>query len=197
MKTIQYAYHKDDGTIISRVGHEVAWPVLDYGCMRPDNNFSATYHLEKMDNHALRAENWDKLVWTKKFSYEEKNRHRKFWGMAELVPWWVPGQIYIRNDPQYPMLTAHRLATDMPWPTVENAQSFFASVSTFEGFKAITEGWLLSPSTELDLEGSIKSYEGAVRAMKTNHNHGAHPNDLWFSFRTLSCLVVIAKEKKE
>jgi hypothetical protein len=83
-RTIQYAIHKDDGTVVSRVGSEVAWPVLQYDAMIPENNFQASYALESMPVLSIGRE-WVLLKWTKKIPLELKNKHRAFWKFAPLA----------------------------------------------------------------------------------------------------------------
>jgi hypothetical protein len=80
-KIITYAIDAETGQVISRVGHGVAWPVLDFEGMTPENNFKAEYNLEKFDTSALFGTN---LYRTKKIPLETKNLHRRFWGMPEL-----------------------------------------------------------------------------------------------------------------
>lgn len=82
IKNITYAIHSD-GYVISRVGSDVAWPILDYDGMKPENNFAMKYFLEKMSVHAISRE-WDSLKWTKKIPVEVKNYHREFWGFKPL-----------------------------------------------------------------------------------------------------------------
>lgn len=91
-RTIQYAIHKDEDIVISRVGSEVAWPVLDYAAIgrgghgfEPGNyNGPMIYNLEKMPVHAIGRE-WQRLKWTKKIPTALKNRHRQFWGMKPIT----------------------------------------------------------------------------------------------------------------
>lgn len=83
MKQITYAIHAESGHIYSRVGNEVALPVLEFDKMGPENNFAATYHLESFPVFDLIHE-WHLLTWTKKIPLELKNRHREFWGMPKL-----------------------------------------------------------------------------------------------------------------
>jgi hypothetical protein len=84
-RIITYAIHKDDGVVISKVGHEVAWPVLDFVAIGKDGDFSKplTYNLEKMETLSIGHE-WQRLKWTKKIPTEIKNVHRKFWGFKPL-----------------------------------------------------------------------------------------------------------------
>lgn len=58
MKTIQYAFDDITGLTWSRVGSEVAVPLLDYPM--------------------------DHLRWTKQLPTSLKNYHREFWGMKQL-----------------------------------------------------------------------------------------------------------------
>jgi hypothetical protein len=82
MRTIQYAI--DSNFLVwSRVGNEIAAPILDYEHMKPENNFETKYYLEKCDIFDIRRE-WDNLHWTRKIPNEIKNEHRKFWGMKPL-----------------------------------------------------------------------------------------------------------------
>ena len=83
MKIITYAIDQDTGMVISRVGSEVAIPVLQYDKMCPENNFQTEYKLEKMDVCSFSVK-WRDLKWTRKIPKEVKNVHRKFWGMKVL-----------------------------------------------------------------------------------------------------------------
>jgi len=80
---ITYAYDTETGVVISRVGSQVAIPVLQYADMKPENNFQTNYELEKISVFAI-ASYWDNYKWTKKVPVNVKNQHRKFWGMKEL-----------------------------------------------------------------------------------------------------------------
>lgn len=82
-RTIQYAIETETGIVISRVGSEIAVPVLQFAEMKPENNFRPTYLLEKMNVHAL-CGIWNHYKWTKKISVDLKNRHREFWGFKPL-----------------------------------------------------------------------------------------------------------------
>ena len=81
-RTIQYAIH-DDGHVISRVGSEVAWPILDYDGMTPENSYAMIYNLETMSVHSV-AHEWHMLKWTRKIPVEIKNIHREYWGFPKL-----------------------------------------------------------------------------------------------------------------
>lgn len=90
-RIILYAVDRTNGQVISRVGGEVAWPVLDFdsigqggdGFEKGDYNGPMNYNLEKISVYAVRRE-WQNLRWTKKIPVEIKNQHRKFWGMKLL-----------------------------------------------------------------------------------------------------------------
>ena len=90
MKTIQYAIH-EDGYVVSRVGSEVAWPVLDYDAIGrggdgyPVGNYYGPnrWTLNKIPVHHVGTE-WVLLKWTKKIPLSDKNEHRKFWGMKPV-----------------------------------------------------------------------------------------------------------------
>lgn len=81
MRIIQYAIDLDTGLVVSRVGSELAWPILDYVGMNPQNNFVTNYELGTI---ILLAAAWLRLRWTRKIPVEIKNIHRRFWGFKEL-----------------------------------------------------------------------------------------------------------------
>lgn len=85
MNNIQYAIHREDGLVISRVGNEVAWPVMDFEGIGKGGDYRKPidYNLEKMNVHSIGRE-WQMLVWTKYVPTELKNKHRAFWGMKPL-----------------------------------------------------------------------------------------------------------------
>ena len=77
MRTIQYAIDKETGLVVSRVGSELAWPILDY----PSSNFQTK--LEKIPVFTVGV-SWPMLVWTRKLPKVIKNIHREFWGFSKL-----------------------------------------------------------------------------------------------------------------
>lgn len=81
-RTIQYAEHAD-GYVISRVGNELAWPILDYIGMTPENGFAMKYDLERVPVLGIGRE-WSLLRWTKKIPVAIKNVHRTFWTFKPL-----------------------------------------------------------------------------------------------------------------
>ena len=82
-RRIQYAIDQDTGLVWSRVGDEVAVPMLDYEGMSPDNEYKTNYFLERCK--AWVTVPYAILKWTRKVHIDTKNIHRKFWGMKELV----------------------------------------------------------------------------------------------------------------
>ena len=81
MRNITYAIDLDTGLVISRVGNELVWPILEYGGILPD--YALNYQLEKITLHTA-APCWNTLKWTRKIPVEIKNIHRRFWGFEEL-----------------------------------------------------------------------------------------------------------------
>ncbi len=84
MRTIQYAIDTETRMVISRVDSELAWPVLDYDNMRPENNYTMNYYLEKITVFSVAGRVWNGLKWTRKIPRGIKNLHRQFWGMRRL-----------------------------------------------------------------------------------------------------------------
>jgi hypothetical protein len=84
-KTITYAIHPD-GYTVSRVGSEVAWPVLEYDKIGRGGDFTRpfSYKLKKSPVLSALGRDWNELAWTKKLPVEIKNIHRAFWGLKPL-----------------------------------------------------------------------------------------------------------------
>jgi hypothetical protein len=82
-KTITYAIDLDTGLVVSRVGSQYAWPILDFEGMKPENNFETIYNLEKIP---IFQANGTSLRHTRKIPLEQKNLHREFWGMKKVKP---------------------------------------------------------------------------------------------------------------
>ncbi len=82
-RNIQYAFDTETGMVISRMGSEIAIPVLQFDKMLPENNFQTQYELEKMDVSAI-SHCWDNYKWTKKIPQTIKNKHRQFWKLKPL-----------------------------------------------------------------------------------------------------------------
>lgn len=75
MNTIQYAIDTTTGLTWSRVGSEVAVPIMDYP--------NETTHLEKYTVYQM-THHFEGLKWTRKIPTSLKNYHREFWGMKPL-----------------------------------------------------------------------------------------------------------------
>ena len=92
MRNITYAIHEISGYVVSRIGSEVAWPILDFDAIgRGGKGFAAgnfngpiIYKLDKFLVFGIGRVDWNALHWTKKISKKEKNKHRKFWGLKPL-----------------------------------------------------------------------------------------------------------------
>jgi hypothetical protein len=84
-RIITYAVEEETGLVYSRVGAEIAVPVLQYERIGKGGDFTGPleYELEKFGVHELCGA-WNTLRWTKKIPVALKNRHREFWGMAAL-----------------------------------------------------------------------------------------------------------------
>lgn len=84
-RCITYAVEEETGLVYSRVGAEIAVPVLQYERIGKGGDFTAPleYELEKFGVSELRGE-WNTLRWTRKIPVALKNKHREFWGMAAL-----------------------------------------------------------------------------------------------------------------
>jgi hypothetical protein len=80
---ITYAIDQDTGYVWSRVGSQVAVPIIDFDKMGPADAFAIKAHLERMDVLAVTTD-WRMLRWTRKIPVHLKNLHRAFWGMKPL-----------------------------------------------------------------------------------------------------------------
>jgi hypothetical protein len=81
-RRIQYGIDRD-GAVYSRVGDEVAFPVLDFAGMKPENGYRMTHNLEKDFIFTL-ATSGVVITWTRKIGKEIKNIHRAFWGFKKI-----------------------------------------------------------------------------------------------------------------
>lgn len=84
MKTLSYGINLETGLVWSRLDSEIAFPVLAFEQMLPENNYTAPLILEKASILDVTGRVWEGLKWTKKIPKEIKNEHRKFWGLKEL-----------------------------------------------------------------------------------------------------------------
>jgi hypothetical protein len=84
-RSIRFAFNREDGHVISRVGNVLAWPILDFQAIGKNGDYTQPfqYNLEKIDVLQVGRE-WDSLYWTKYIPTEMKNIHRKYWGMKPL-----------------------------------------------------------------------------------------------------------------
>jgi len=101
MKHIQYGIEEETGLVYSRVGSEVAVPVLDFeaigqgggGFAPGDFRGPTRYDLEKCPLRELYYE-YEHIRWTRAIPVEIKNLHRRFWGfppvMARPDEWTLP-----------------------------------------------------------------------------------------------------------
>ena len=99
---ITYAIDQDN-CVVSRVGNDFAWPVLDFdrigaggadkhpntgeesGAYAPqDFNGPMWYNLEKVYLFDMTPGQYARLRWTRKIPLEIKNYHRAFWGMKAV-----------------------------------------------------------------------------------------------------------------
>lgn len=84
VKRILYLIDTSTGQVVSQVGDEYAWPVLDFENMRPENNFETRYDLQKLPfRDALPGLPY--CIHTRKIPMEIKNQHRQFWEMQILT----------------------------------------------------------------------------------------------------------------
>ena len=76
---IQYGLDFETGLVWSRVGDQVAVPVLDYDAIGPENNFGAGYQLKKFPADVLSHAT---IRWNHEVSEQAKNAHLAFWGFV-------------------------------------------------------------------------------------------------------------------
>ena len=82
-RTIQYMIDRDTDLVWSRVGSEVAIPVVQFDKMTPDNKYAVPMELEKFNAFDV-AGQLNIVMRTRKINVGIKNLHRKFWGMKPL-----------------------------------------------------------------------------------------------------------------
>jgi hypothetical protein len=83
MNAIRYGIDRETGLIWSRVGSQVAVPVLQYDKMVPENNFKAIYELEIFDVIEL-VGSLGSVKWTRIVPIQIKNMHRELWKMKPV-----------------------------------------------------------------------------------------------------------------
>lgn len=84
MKNIQYGIDGETGLIISKTDDNIAWPVLDFAGMKPENNWKMNYNLKKFKIVDV-GQSIKYVKWTRKIPNEIKNMHRQFWGFKLLT----------------------------------------------------------------------------------------------------------------
>jgi hypothetical protein len=90
-RVITYGIDDESGLVYSRVGDQVAVPVLDFeaigqggdGYAPGDFRGPTRYTLEKCSVYDIRDE-WAGIRWTKQVPLPVKNAHRQFWGFPPL-----------------------------------------------------------------------------------------------------------------
>jgi len=82
-RTIRYGIDCETGLVWSRVGSQVALPVLQYDQMLPENNFQTQYALEKMDVIEV-VGSYGLVQWARIIPTQIKNIHREFWGLKPM-----------------------------------------------------------------------------------------------------------------
>jgi len=84
-KVITYAINREDGLVVSRVGSQLAWPVVQYDQIGEKGNFNGPINI-KLENIPVTSvgQEWGLLRWTKKIPVVLKNQHRKHWGFSLL-----------------------------------------------------------------------------------------------------------------
>jgi len=86
IQNITYGIDMESGVIVSRMGSEIAWPIMEYEKIGEKDDFTRplTYKLEKFDLISIAGHIYDNIKWTKNVPVDEKNKHREFWGMPSL-----------------------------------------------------------------------------------------------------------------
>ena len=80
-RTIQYGVDEQTGYMVSRVGSEVAVPVIDFDQMVPEDAFQIKAHLETFSIYDTTRMS---IHWTRKLPIRLKNYHREYWGFKPL-----------------------------------------------------------------------------------------------------------------
>ena len=82
-RIIQYAEDLDSGLVVSRVGREFAWPILQYDKIGEGGDFTKPFEYE-LERVGVFSTGPIRLRHTRKIPTTLKNTHRKFWGMPLL-----------------------------------------------------------------------------------------------------------------
>jgi hypothetical protein len=85
MKNITYGLDPDSG-VISRCGSEIACEVIQFDQIGKNGDFRGPMPitLEKMPVLSLCNGQYQRIHWTKQVPIENKNHHRKLWGLKPL-----------------------------------------------------------------------------------------------------------------
>lgn len=81
MKNITFGFN--DSGVYARVGDRIAFTVLDYAGMKPENGFAAEYNIEEDDAFTVLRHS-EEILWTKKIPVAVKNAFRAHFGMKPL-----------------------------------------------------------------------------------------------------------------
>ena len=87
-RIIRYGIDQDTGLVVSQVGGEVAWPVLDFeaigqggdGYAPGDFNGPVRYNLQKFPVH----QGGGHVRWTRHVPFKAMAEHRAFWGFPPI-----------------------------------------------------------------------------------------------------------------
>lgn len=83
-RTIQYGVDTD-GAPVAKCEGELAYFLLEYENMTPENNFTPKYHLEKTPASTLYGNNWfEGITWTRKIALRYKEQFRRFFGLKAI-----------------------------------------------------------------------------------------------------------------
>jgi hypothetical protein len=90
MRHITYGIEEETGLVYSRVGSEVAVPVLDFEAIGQGGNGYAPgdfrgptrYTLEKCPVYQV---GYSGIRWTRNIPVEAKNHHRRYWGFPPAM----------------------------------------------------------------------------------------------------------------
>ena len=84
MRTITYAFNTD-GEVISRMGDQIAHPILDYKKIGEGGDFTQPFEYFLDTTSVLHFSGlYSEFIWTKRIPVELKNFHRIFWGLPPL-----------------------------------------------------------------------------------------------------------------
>lgn len=90
MRTIKYFRNPGTKLLVSRVGSEIAIPMIDFQASIDQKDFKEQYPLLKLDIKSMKSEWVDRLIPISNKKIREVyllcwiNYHRKFWGFKEF-----------------------------------------------------------------------------------------------------------------